>query len=173
MGIFSTLVKLTRAKIDTKGNAPGKSVIAQASGVEGQTMTPEVYQAPGVLAVPPDGATGVYVPIGPSGRYGVVIALQNYQITLDLSPGETAIYSTTADGKTVKAKIVLDDAGDIALNGDSKRLVTWQEMNDALQDHKHGAGTLVAPNGAVSGMSGAPVGLDLSAAKTTTIKTGG
>lgn len=143
MDLIATLAKLSGAKIDTKGNAPGKSVIVTAEGVAGQTMTPEVYQAPGVMAVPPDGVMAIYLPVGGSGRYGVVIACQNYQIELDLSAGESAIYSTTADGQTIKAKIVLDSDGNIAheadgnetidaaevhLNGDSKRLVTWQEL---------------------------------------------
>jgi phage gp45-like len=173
MGLIATLVKLTSAKLDTKGNAPGKSAVATAEGFSGQTMTPEVYQAPGVLAVPPDGVRGVYIPVGASDRYGVVIALQNYQITLDLQPGETAIYSTTADGKTVKAKIVLDDAGDIALNGDTKRLVTWQELQTVLTSLQASLIGHVHPsNGAVSpGL--AALSLDISGAKTTTIKTGG
>lgn len=68
-------------------------------------------------------------------------------------------------------------APEIHLNGDGKRLVTWDELNTALQSHTHGAGSLSAPpgtaGGSVTGVTGAPVALDLSAAKTTTIKTGG
>jgi len=64
-------------------------------------------------------------------------------------------------------------APEVHLNGDGKRFVTWDELNTALQSHTHAAGTLAAPNGPVTGASGAPVGLDISAAKTTTIKTGG
>lgn len=184
----STLVKLTDAKFDTKGNAPGKSVVATAEGVEGQTLTPEVYQAPGVAAVPPDGSTAVYIPIGASGRYGVVIALQNYQITLDLSAGESAIYSTTPDGKTVKAKIVLDDAGNIThdadgneiinaaevhLNGDSKRLVTWQELQTVLTSLQTSLIGHVHPSNGTPSPGLAALSLDISSAKTATIKTGG
>ncbi len=65
------------------------------------------------------------------------------------------------------------DGAEIHLNGDGKRLVTWDELNTALQSHTHRAGTLTSPNGDVTGATGAPIALDLSAAKTTTVKTGG
>jgi phage gp45-like len=119
MGLIATLVKLTDARFDTKGNAPGQSVVATAEGIDGQTLTPEVYQAPGMAAVPPDGARAVYIQVGASGRYGVVIAVQNYQIELDLAAGEAAIYSTTSDGKTVKAKTVHKADGSIKAENDN------------------------------------------------------
>lgn len=67
----------------------------------------------------------------------------------------------------------LEASSEITLNGDTKRFVTWDELNTALQNHTHSAGTLVSPSGAVTGATGAPIALDISAAKTTTIKTGG
>jgi len=175
MGLIATLFKLTGAKLDTKGNSPGQSVIATAEGFDEQTLKPEIYQAPGVLAIPGDGSRGVWVPIGGSNRYGVVIAMQNYALNIQINQGETAVYSTTADGQTVKALIKLKVDGTIEFNGDSKRLVTWSELNTALQNHVHsaGSGTLLSPAGPCTGSTGKPVALDISAAKTTTLKTGG
>lgn len=60
----------------------------------------------------------------------------------------------------------------IELNGNSKQFVTWAELNQALQTfmttlnaHTH--------SGAGSGVPTTPMVLDISSAKTTTIKTGG
>jgi phage gp45-like len=175
VGLIATLFNLTRSARKIKGNAPGESVVANGSGFPGQEITAEVYQAPGVFSAPGDGVKGVWLPVGGSSRYGVVIACQNYKITFDITQGETAIYSTPSAGGSIAAKIILRADGTIEINGDSKQFVTWSELNTALQSHTHSAGALVAPSGGgpVTGSTGAPVALDLSAAQTTTVKTGG
>lgn len=72
----------------------------------------------------------------------------------------------------------------IELNGDSKQFVTWSELNNALQDlwtkikgHTHAVsttGTAAAQTGTASASTTLqPVTLDISAAKTTTVVTGG
>lgn len=185
MGLISTLLKLTGAKFETRGNAPGKSATATGEGMDGQTITSEILQAPGVFAIPPDGVRAVWGPIGNTGRYGLIFGVLNYAIEIDVGgAGGASIYSTTADGGTVKAKIILapsgkitiESDGNIELNGNSKNFVTYTELNTALQSHTHSAGLLLtgpSPGSPVTGTTGAPVGLDLSAAQTTTIKTGG
>lgn len=73
-------------------------------------------------------------------------------------------------------KIVLQDDGSIELNGNGKRLVTWQELQTvlntmvtALSTHTHPeTGTTTSPSPALAALSG-----DITAAKTSTIKTGG
>lgn len=175
MGIIATLLKMAAGKLETKGNAPGKSVTMQGEGVDGQTVKAEVYQAPGVMAIPGDGARGVWLPIGGSSRYGVVVAMQNYALNIQINAGETVIYSTTADGQTVKAQAKFTAGGEIHLNGDTKQFVTWAELNSALQGFKTALSTHVHPT-SVPGPPSPPVTplvLDISAAKTTTIKTGG
>lgn len=172
---MATLFNLTRSSRKIKGAAPGEAIVANGEGFAGQQITTEVFQSPGVFSAPGDGSKGVWLPIGGSSRYGVVIACQNYKITFDITQGETAIYSTDSGGGTLQAKIILRDDGTIEINGDSKRFVTYDELNTALQSHTHSAGALVAPSGGgpVTGSTGAPVGLDLSAAQTQTVKTGG
>lgn len=189
MGIIATLLKLGRGKQEVKGNAPGKSTVMQGEGFDGQTILTEVYQAPGVVAIPPDGSRGVWVKLGGSNRYGVVLAVQNYQIEIDVGgAGGMAIHATSADGQTVKSKIVLSPDGKIVhtadgneeitaaevhLNGNGKRLVTWQELQTALTTL---AGTLAAhvhPSNGTPSASLAGLSVDIEAAKTTTIKTGG
>ena len=180
MGMIGTLVKLGRGIMGIKGNAPGKSAVMQAEGVEGQTMSTEVYQAPGIMAIPGDGTRGVWLPIGGSSRYGVVIATQNYALNIEINAGETAIYSSTPDGKTVKALLKLKADGTVEMNGNTKRLVTWDELNTALQamvgiinSHTH-QGSAVGIGIPFTTATPLPATtLDISTAKTTTLKTGG
>lgn len=172
MGMIATLLRLTRGKLETKGNAPGQSVVMQGAGMDGQSITAEVYQAPGVLAMPGDGARGVWLPIGGSSRYGVVVALQNYALSIQVEAGETAIYSTDAAGGTVKALLKLKADGSIELNGSSKKLVTYSELNTALQSLVGAINSALAAKLDGGGTPGA-LSINISAAQTTTIKTGG
>jgi hypothetical protein len=99
-----------------------------------------------------------------------------------LSPGERKISGRDAAGNT-KAVVLLDKDGNISLNGDGKRLVTYAELNQALQQlwsaikgHTHAvAGVSSGTSAAVAAPSSAlaPVTLDISAAKTQTLRTGG
>jgi hypothetical protein len=72
-------------------------------------------------------------------------------------------------------------ASSIELNGNSKQFVTWTELNTALEllmtslnSHTHVVASVGAPTGPASA-SVPPItfSVDISAAKTTTIKTGG
>jgi phage gp45-like len=171
--IVGTLLRLTRGKLTIKGNSPGKSVVMTGEGVEGQTMTAEVYQAPGVLAIPGDGSRGVWLPVGGSSRYGVVVAMQNYALTIQVEAGETAIYSTDAAGGTVKALVKLRTDGTIEINGDTKRLVTWQELQTALSTLATTIGAHVHASNGTPSPTLAGLSCDIAAAKTTTVKTGG
>lgn len=170
MGVMAELVKVASSALKVLHGAPGRQVVSKASGLGGVSTEVEVYPSPGVFSRPPKGSRLVVIPLA-GGKTRVAIGMANYGVTLDLTDGETTIYSTNAAGDTVKAKIYLDALGNIALNGDSKRLVTWDELNTAL-------GTFItALNAHVHGSAGTPpvtpMTLNISAAKTTTIKTGG
>ena len=78
----------------------------------------------------------------------------------------------------------VDTQNKIELNGNSKQFVTWQELDNALQQlwakvkaHTHPVsttGTAAAQSGtAASSLDLSTVTLDISAAKTTTVVTGG
>jgi hypothetical protein len=174
MGLIQ-LIKVASAAIKTLNSAPGPAVVITGSGLGGVAHEAEVYNPAGLFSRPPKGSRMLYIPLG---RYGVVIGGHNYQIAISPADGETTIYSTTADGATLKATIKLLADGTIEINGNGKRLVTWDELNTALQNHTHAAGTLITTCGAgpgtvSGGATGAPVALDLTSAKTTTVKTGG
>ncbi len=172
MGLMDRLVKIASSKIGRKGNAPGDAVICQAEATKGDVITPELYQQPGIYSAPPGGARGIFIPLGGSRRYGVIVATHNYELDIQVAEGETTIYSTTPDGKTVKARIDLDGDGNIDLNGDSKKLVTYAALNTALQALVTAINTTFGTKLDGGGTVGA-LTLDISAAETQTVRTGG
>jgi hypothetical protein len=127
------------------------------------------------------------VPIGGSNRYGLVLAVNNYQIELDVGgAGGMAIYSTTGAGNEVKASIICQPDGKIIatgdtieLNGNSKKLVTYAELNSALSTFLTGLTTALTTTPIIGNGSpqpawaGLPTSIDISAAETSTVKTGG
>ncbi len=164
------LMRLVKTALARKGNALGDSYITQAQGSEGDVLTPEVYTLPGIVSCAPDGTIGMFVPF--SGRRGVFVATNNYQIRIEVLRGETTIYSTTPDGKTVKARLDLDGEGNIDLNGDSKKLVTYTELNTAMQALVTAINNNFATKKDEAGAAGT-LTLDISAAETQTVRTGG
>jgi len=132
VGIIGRLFKMSGGKLDRKGVAPGRSVIVTGEGFEGETVTTEIFQSSGIIGVPGDGTHGVWVPIGGSDRYGVVVAMHNYKINVSLNKGDVAIYSTKADGSGPEAVLILRSDGNIELNGVGRTLVTHAELQTAL-----------------------------------------
>lgn len=171
MGLMARAMVLASGRIGKKDQSKGQAVIVTGEAEPGNVQTPEVWSVAGVWAIPPDGSHGVYLPVG-SG--GLVVAVQNYGVAPPtLAKGEAAFGSTTADGKTIKALMVARADGTLELNGDGKRLVTWDELNTALATlaatltaHVHPS--LGSPSPGLVGLA-----VDISAAKTTTLKTGG
>lgn len=173
--------KLTGAVRKTPDQSAGPVVVVNADDGNGDTMTPEVWEVPGHWSMPPDGTYGVRLPIG-GGNFGAIVATHHYK-TADpgLAKGETAVGSTTADGVNLRAVTKYRVNGDQELNGNSKRLVTWGELDTALtalmsllNSHVHqvvslGAPTLPAPTSTPP----TTFSIDITPAKTTTIKTGG
>lgn len=99
--------------------------------------------------------------------------------------GEKRLYSRDSNGN-VAAQMLLDANGNIEMNGDSKRFVTYAELDAALQSHitKYnsdmafilaGATAAIAASGLwLTPLTGiGTTNLDISASKTTTIKTDG
>lgn len=175
MGLIE-LVKITDADIRTLRASPGPSVVVKGVGLGGATREATLYQQHGFRSLPIDGTRGIFVPLGSGSREGIVIATENYTLDITLDAGGAAIYSTNAAGE-VQAVIKLRADGSIELNGDSKRLVTYGELNTALQAfktlinaHVHSGGTLAL---GLTGPPSVPTTLDISASQTSTLKTGG
>jgi hypothetical protein len=81
--------------------------------------------------------------------------------------------------KIENGDMAVDTSGKIKLNGDSKQLVTWSELNTALSNFLADltiamTTTPIAGNGAPQPTwTNMPTQIDISAAKTTTVVTGG
>lgn len=181
------IARIVKSWIATRASSPGEAVISQIKAQAGEERTVELWHSPGVVSIPtPDDRIAI-LGVG-NGNHRIGIATQNYRIEHDLDTGETMIYSTNAAGDTVQATVKLDASGNIDLNGDSKRLVTFDELDTALAAFKSSIDTAIA--GAITGhthagvttgpgTSGPGVGaapatsLDISAAETATVRTGG
>lgn len=164
--IVSTAWKVLR-------RAPGKSVTIQVETDLGEAREIEYYQLPGFKAGPTEGEMAATVDLG---GYRVAVASHNYKIEVDVSAGAVSVYSTNASGDTIQARVDLQPTGEIDLNGDAKRLVTYSELDTALQSlvsalnaHTHTSGGAGAPTTPPV----SPMSLDISAAETATVRTGG
>jgi phage gp45-like len=171
MGMIAELITVVRSYVGNRNGGPGNTVYVEATGIGKTGKNAEVYSAPGIFSRPPKGSRGVFIPM--NRNYGVVLAMHNYQVVIDWTEeGETTIFSTTADGATVKARIDLKADGNIYLNGTSKYLVTWGALNSALATLVSAIntkfGTKLDGGGAVGTLT-----LDLTAAKATTLRTDG
>lgn len=132
MGLKAELIKIAETAIKILGGSPGQTVTIKGVGIGGSTVETEVYQSSGIFSRPPKNCRGIFLPIGEGRNNGATIAFSNYQITFEIIEGETVIYSSSQDGKTIKAKIYLDNDGNVNLNGSSKHLVTHAELQTAL-----------------------------------------
>jgi hypothetical protein len=173
MGLVAELVTVVRNYVANRNGGPGQTVYIEAEGLGKIGLNAELFGQAGIFSRPPKGSRGVFIPIGRGRRYGIVLATHNYQVTVDwVQDGGTTIFSTTADGKTVKARIDLNPDGNIYLNGTSKYLVTWGALNSALAD------LVTWLNAHVHGIAGTPPvtpisGIDITDAKATTLRTDG
>ncbi|MFW6312500.1 MAG: hypothetical protein ACOC2N_01280 [Spirochaetota bacterium] len=179
--------RVVKALFDRRAASPAQNVVVQLEAAAGENRTAEMYHPPGISSAPSKQDRVVVVPVG-RGSHRIAIGSHNYRIEVSVDEGEISVYSTNAAGDTVAARIDLDNDGNIDLNGNSKRLVTYGELNTALQSFKTSIDTAIASaitghtHAGVtvgSGTSGpgagaaSPTSLDISAAETATVRTGG
>lgn len=133
----------------------------------------ELYNNFGLDANPLVDDRILLIPVGGSGK---LVAIGTITINPQTNPGEVRIFSRDSSGNE-QAEIFLKNNKSIELNGNSKRFVTHAELDTALQTHitalnvhTH-SGVTTGPG--TSGPPVNPLSLDISAAETQTIKTGG
>jgi phage gp45-like len=171
MGIKAELIRVVSSVLKRFPGSPAAQAIVSGKGAGGVNIEAEAYQPHGVFGRPPANTNAVFIPVGDSKRMGVVFGLANYNFGINIEQGELMLYSTTTDGKSIKSRLQLTKDGDIYLNGADRRLVTYDELNTALQ------GLVSALNAHVHPSTGAPpatpMTLDISNSRTITIRTGG
>jgi phage gp45-like len=172
---LTQIARIVKTLWQTRGAAPGSAVVVQLASGGDQQRTAEFYQLPGIASGPTPQDRAVVVPT--ASGYRVVVASHNYRVNVEVSAGETIIYSTDADGGAKQAEIKLTTDGKIDLNGSSKTLVTHAELDTALQNlvtafnaHVH-TGVTTGPGS--SGPPGTPATLDISAAEAASLRTDG
>jgi len=148
--MVAELFKLTRSFYSKKSGAPGNTLTVEGSGLGKSSCTFEGYQHHGFTSRPPKGARVVVLPVGEGRRVMVSIAEHDYNLDLEVGDGETTIYSTSADGKTLKAQIALDASGKIKIANATKSLAT---ILSSLLNHLEGLTT-------VNCVQGSPVTLN-------------
>jgi phage gp45-like len=174
---------ITEYEVKKKGTAPGKSIVVKTEAAGGQERSTEYYQHPGFASGPTPDDVPVEVSVGSGSR--IIVASQNYKIEIDVSAGETVIYSVNESGEEIKAEIRLGNDGNISINGDDKPFVTHAELDLALQGLISTLNTQLASIAAgasaaisASGLWSTPLTLgglqlDISKSATKTVKTGG
>ena len=185
MGLLNKMLAMRDAQLKTLPESAGPAVVITGDAGD-HSETREVWGQPGVWSMPPDGTFGILSPVDGSCRFGVIMATHHYETPRPtLTKGETAMGSTSADGKTLKAKTIYKSDGSQELNGNSKFFVTHAELNTALQGliTKLNTDLGLIQGGATAAVAAAGLWLtplviggatlDITAAKTTTIKTGG
>ena len=165
------LARVVRSIFSRRQSAPGKAVVVQVAAEAGEERQVELYHSPGIASAPTKGDRIITIPIGRS-AFRIAIGTHNYRVEIDAGEGETIVYSTNASGSTVQASIKLGTDGNIEINGGSKRLVTYGELNTALQLMVTAINAGLAAKVDGGGTPGA-VALDISAAQTTSVRTNG
>ncbi len=124
MGLRARILGVIKSAMQRFQENPGQSAVVQLQSNAGEVLQIEGFQPSGFAGVPPAGVKAIVLQLGDSPTQAVVIALQNYQITLSLQQGEVMLYSTTADGKTLKGQVYLEASGLIHIQNPNQNLLT-------------------------------------------------
>lgn len=164
-GLLARCLVITGAQVKTEADAAGPAVVATVAKGD-PSYTAQVWGVHGLYSMPPDDTMGIRVPVG-SERFGVVMATHHYKTPRPtLAKGEVALMATDAAGTTAGGKVVARADGTLEINGTGKRLMT-DDMIGIF------ATFITALNASLVAAGGSAVSLDLTPAKTTTVKTGG
>jgi len=121
---LAELVKTVRTYFENRNGGPGVALNLEGTGLGGLGLNAEIYQAPGLVSVPPKGTRGIFLPVGKGRRSGYIVAMHNYNIVITTGEGGTVLFSTSQDGKTVKARVEVDNLGKVKLSNATQSLKT-------------------------------------------------
>lgn len=98
----------------------------------GNDLTSMSALGPGFEVHPAPGENIVVAQVGNSNSFLVTVGGVNQEIVPDTEKGERRIYSVSADGKTIKAKVKWKNDGVLEINGASSFAVKFEELQTAL-----------------------------------------
>jgi phage gp45-like len=124
MGVIARVRQVVSSALQTFGANTGQSVVAQVKAGDGEVLNREVFHTPGVIGAPPAGEQVILLQLGDTIDKSVVIACQNYQITVTVNQGEVLVYSTNANGTQLEATIRLEQSGLIQIQNQTYNLLT-------------------------------------------------
>lgn len=110
---MSIIGKVAKFIFEKRGQAPGQSMNVKTIESGKFARETEFYQLPGFVGGVTPGSQCVIQEI--EGGYSVIVASNNYKLSVSVTAGQTKIYSTDATGTTKKAEILLDTNGKVKL----------------------------------------------------------
>lgn len=108
-------IKIVSVRIDTVADAPGNSVYIDGKGRGGKDTSAEVYHSPGLYGLPVENDNGISEQIGEN---RIIVAINDYNFSINMNPGEVVIYSRASDG-TLKAYTHYKNDGTIIIANDN------------------------------------------------------
>jgi len=116
------LLKVVSTKSQKKAGVPGYAIIVKGIGIGGYTIEAELIQQAGITSHPPKDSIVLAFPVGEGRRSMYALACKNNNANNTTDPGETLLFSTGTDGKTVQAQVDLGIDGKIQIKNTAKSL---------------------------------------------------
>lgn len=123
--VIAEILRVTASRFSRKYRArtsSGDSLVVEGVGLGGSQLSVDLIAQAGIVSRPAKDAIVVALPVGEGRKTMFGIAAHNYQINFIIAEGETTIFSTSADGKTIKARIDLDNTGKIKISNEAQSL---------------------------------------------------
>lgn len=170
MSLYAQALRMRNAVLKTPDEAQGTAVVVTADSDE-SVYTPTVYGPHGLYSMPPDDSIGIRVPVGGDERFGVILGMYKYGVPRPtLAKGEVALQATNAAGTVAGGKVIARSDGTLEFNGTGKFLVTYDQLNTALQAMVTAINSALAAKLDGGGTPGA-VTLNITTAKAASLKT--
>jgi len=126
------LLRVVSTKSIKKAGVPGYAILVKGVGAGGAIIEAELIQQSGVTSHPPKDSIVLAFPVGVGRRQMYALACKNNNANNTTDPGETLLFSTSTDGKTVKAQVDIGADGLVQIANQTKSLKT---ILDSLIGH--------------------------------------
>ena len=128
------LTEVKSQTFETQDQGAGPVQVLEVEYPTGELRDVELFQQPGLASGATQSHKVIVMPIS-GGGYKVGIAAHNYELGLEVSAGETKLYSTDSAGSTRKALIHLKADGKIDIKNDTEGLKSV--LSDLIDEIKN------------------------------------